>query len=97
MDIFKGTPVLTTKRFNPSKDLMENFFDLSEGYRLSLIDLFDIVEGAGMREGLRILVALDQLEIYGEAIHTKFEESGRNVRKLGETLEKELEARGANL
>jgi hypothetical protein len=50
-----------------------------------------------MSEGLRILVALDQLEIYGEEIHTKFEESGRNVRKLGETLEKELEARGANL
>lgn len=97
MDIFKGTPVLITKRFNPGKDLMENFYELTGGYVQSLLDLFDIVEGAGMSEGLRILVALDQLEIYDEEIHAKFEESGRNVRKLGEALEKELEARGANL
>ena len=93
MNIFASGPVLTPKRLNLSKDLMANFFDLSEGYRLSLIDLFDIFEGAGQDEGMRILVALDQLEIYGEAIHTKFEEAGRNVCKLTETLEKELEAR----
>lgn len=95
MNIFASGPVLTTKRLNLSKDLMANFFDMSEGYRLSLIDLFDIIEGAGQTEGLRILLALDQLEIYGEAIHTKFEEAGRNVHKLAGTLEKELEARSS--
>ena len=93
MNIFASGPVLTTKRLNLSKDLMSNFYDMSEGYRLTLITLFDIIEGAGQIEGMRILVALDQLEIYGEAIHTKFEEAGRNVCKLTEALEKELEAR----
>ena len=95
MNIFASGPVLTTKRLNLHKDLMNNFYEMAEGYRLSLIALFDIFEGAGQTEGLRIMVALDQLEIYGEAINTKFEEADRNVRKLAETLEKELEARSS--
>ena len=95
MNIFARGPVVTPKRLNLHKDLMANFYDMSEGYRLSLLALFDIFEGAGQNEGLKIMVALDQLEIYGEAINTKFEEAGRNARKLAETLEKELESRSA--
>ena len=91
MNIFAGGPVLTTKRLDLKKNLLDVFYDLSEGYRLSLIDLFDIFENAGRIEGLKILVALDQLEIYGEAIHTKYEEVGRNTGKFAEILEKELE------
>ena len=91
MNIFAGGPVLTTKRLDLKKNLLDAFYDLSEGYRLSLIDLFDIFENAGRIEGLKILVALDQLEIYGEAIHTKYEEVGRNTGKFAEILEKELE------
>ena len=95
MNIFASEPILITKRLNLHKGLMANFYEMAEGYTASLLALFDIFEGAGMPEGLRIMVALDQLEIYGEAINTKFEEAGRNVRKLAETLEKELEARSS--